>query len=46
MESFAEMREKTEKKLGRGLYEDELVFLQWVYERYEQERETINTTTN
>ncbi|WP_169792886.1 hypothetical protein [Lentibacillus amyloliquefaciens] len=44
MWSFTEMRENTERKLGRGLHENELAFLQWVYERYAQEQKKMNTT--
>ncbi|WP_175284953.1 hypothetical protein [Lentibacillus jeotgali] len=39
MESFLQVRESTEEQLGRKLYERELVFLQWVYERYTEENE-------
>ncbi|HLR63673.1 MAG TPA: hypothetical protein VK097_14770 [Lentibacillus sp.] len=39
MESFLQVRESTEKQLGRELYERELVFLQWVYKRYTEENE-------
>lgn len=38
MESFLEVCEDTSKKLGRKLQEEELKFLQWVYERYKQEQ--------
>lgn len=39
MEGLLEMCEYTEKKLGRDLHEKEVDFLEWVCERYEEERE-------
>lgn len=35
---FLEVCENTRKKLGRQLQEEELDFLQWMYTRYEKER--------
>ena len=45
MESFLQVLNDTEKKLGRQLWENELIFLQWVYERYtkEQKKQKINS---
>ncbi|GAB3048169.1 hypothetical protein [Virgibacillus ainsalahensis] len=44
MESFLQVCEDTKEKLGRQLHENELEFLQWMYERYteEQLKKTIN----
>ncbi|MGP4106208.1 hypothetical protein [Virgibacillus sp. L01] len=39
MKSFLHLLEDTEKKLGRQLYENEVEFLQWVYERYTREQQ-------
>lgn len=39
MQSFLHLLEDTEKKLGRQLYENEVEFLQWVYERYTREQQ-------
>lgn len=38
MKSFLQVWEDTEKKLGRRLRKSEVVFLQWVYERYTEEQ--------
>lgn len=37
MESFLEVCNHTSEKLERALHEEELEFLQWMYERYEDE---------
>ncbi|HLS59946.1 MAG TPA: hypothetical protein VK044_02310 [Virgibacillus sp.] len=37
MKSFLEVCDNTREKLGRGLQEKEIEFLQWMYERYEEE---------
>lgn len=39
MESFLEVCEDTKGKLGRQLHEQEKEFLQWMYEKYENERQ-------
>ncbi|MFD1036907.1 hypothetical protein ACFQ3N_00495 [Virgibacillus byunsanensis] len=39
MKSFLQLSKETEKKLDRQLEKKELVFLQWVYERYKREQE-------
>lgn len=39
MESFLQFRNRTEKQLGRELHNKELAFLQWVYERYTEEKQ-------
>lgn len=44
MKSFLQVLNDTEEKLGRQLWENEVVFLQWVYERYtEEEKQKINS---
>ncbi|WP_161493811.1 hypothetical protein [Virgibacillus necropolis] len=41
MESFFNVLEDTKEKLGRKLQRKEVDFLQWMYERYqEEEKET------
>lgn len=46
MESFLKVCQDTTKKLGRKLQEEELEFLQWVYERYEEENKSIRVNVN
>ncbi|WP_158595141.1 hypothetical protein [Oceanobacillus piezotolerans] len=36
--SFLQMFEETRKKLGRQLQEEEIQFLQWMYNRYIEEQ--------
>ncbi len=43
MKSFLEVCNNTREKLNRELHEKELEFLQWVYERYEEEQESQHT---
>lgn len=43
MESFLKVCEETRKKLGRQLQEEEIEFLQWVYERYEEEQRSLSS---
>lgn len=38
MESFLKVCEDTKRKLGRQLQDKEVVFLQWMYEKYEKEQ--------
>lgn len=44
MKSFLQVWEDTEEKLGRHLRKNEMVFLQWVYERYtEEQKQKVNS---
>lgn len=38
MGSFFNVLEDTKEKLGRQLYQQEIEFLQWMYERYQDEQ--------
>lgn len=38
MKSFLQVCEDTKERLGRKLQDNEIKFLQWVYERYEEEK--------
>ncbi|WP_281347078.1 hypothetical protein [Virgibacillus doumboii] len=43
MKSFLTLlRKETEEKLGRQLHENEMEFLQWLDERYNEEQQHIN----
>ncbi|SFA97686.1 hypothetical protein SAMN04488072_104267 [Lentibacillus halodurans] len=45
MESFLQVQESVEEQLGRELQDNELAFLQWVYERYtEEEKRRVNVS--
>ncbi|HEX6594011.1 MAG TPA: hypothetical protein VF095_05425 [Bacillota bacterium] len=41
MKDFLQMCHDAEEKLGRKLEKKELEFLQWVFERYVEEKEEI-----
>ncbi len=43
MESFSQVHEETEEKLGRELQENEVEFLHWVYQRYTEEQQQVGT---
>ncbi|WP_281355738.1 hypothetical protein [Virgibacillus ihumii] len=43
MESFSQVHEDTEEKLGRELAENEMEFLHWVYNRYAEEQQHVGT---
>jgi len=38
MKSFVHVCEDIKERLGRQLQENEIKFLQWLYERYEEEQ--------
>ncbi|MFA1822450.1 hypothetical protein ACDX78_20185 [Virgibacillus oceani] len=39
MKNFVQLCENTKEKLGRQLQDNEIAFLQWVYENYKDEEE-------
>ncbi|WP_179107263.1 hypothetical protein [Sediminibacillus massiliensis] len=44
MTDYIAFRNDVEKKLKRNLYEEELEFLQWMYERYKEDQPQYKLT--